>query len=268
MSNTRRSRFKRCPTGKHIQLTARDMAIFWWLHRYRFLRSTQLLAILLPKSPKRLIERLGDLYHETGLLERPKAQWRRFDARYCPVAYELSGKGIKYLSTYGDWPLRAVTFAVKQRGGVTPQFEHAMLIVRSLLKVELETRKDAKQRFVPVDEILSRLPETTNAAKQPLKIPVTIQSSSKLPRLQSPLKTHLIPDGLYGIEYLIEGKKKYRFYALECERSSPAWRSDPAKSSTALKQAAYDALLKCQAFKQQWGIPNLQLHLITDRNRA
>ena len=84
-----------------------------------------------------------------------------------------------------------------------------------------------------------------------------------LPGLRSPLNTHLIPDALYGIEYLIDGQKKYRFWALECERTSPTRRNTSRASSTQLKQAAYDSLIQSRAFQRHWGIPNLKLWLVT-----
>lgn len=97
-------------------LTERDTEILRWLYRYRFLRATQLLTLVRPRSEKRFIERLGDLFHETGLVARPEAQWRRFDARYQPIIYELSGKGLDYLTGQGELPHRAVTFAQSETG--------------------------------------------------------------------------------------------------------------------------------------------------------
>lgn len=73
--------------------------------------------------------------------------------------------------------------------------------------------------------------------------------------------THVIPDALYGIEYLVDGEKRYRFWALECERENPAMRSTAAKSNRALKLATYDALIRSNAHKHYWHIPNLKIHL-------
>ncbi len=35
------------------------------------------------------IERLGDLYHEGGHIDRPRKQWQAINARYMPAVYEL-----------------------------------------------------------------------------------------------------------------------------------------------------------------------------------
>ena len=264
----RRSRFRRTPTGKRLFLTERDLAILRMLHRYRYLRATQLVALLRPKSAKRFIERLGDLYHEAGLIDRPAAQWRRFDARYQPLIHELSPKGLRYLETCGPLPARAVTFARKDRTGTTPQFDHAMTIVDALVEAEIAALAAKDQRFVPVDEILARAPEKTRLAKRPLAIPVTIRPGRHLPALRAAFNTQVIPDALYGIEYLIAGEKRYRFFALECEHRNPKIRSTAKLSSSALKRAAYEAVLQEGSFRDVYGVPNLALRLLEKRVTA
>lgn len=257
----RRSRFRRTPTGKRVFLTERDAEILRWLHRYRYLRATQLTALIQPRSEKRFIERLGDLYHETGLIERPTAQWRRFDARYQPVICELSAKGLQYLGEQGELPDRAVTFAKGERQGTTPHFDHAMMIVDALVEVELSSRDDGT-RFVPADEILDRMPPTPKTAKHPLAIAVNVKPNTYLPAVKTPFTTTLIPDALYGIEHIIHGEKLYRFYALECENRSPRSRSNVKLSSLALKHAAYEALIQSRRYREVWGIPCLELRIL------
>ena len=257
----RRSRFKRTRTGKIIQLTARDIEILRWLYRYRFLRAPHLVALIEPKSEKRFIERLGDLFHEAGLIDRPEAQWRSFDARYQPIIYELSPKGQKHLDELGALPHRATSLARRGKPGSTPQFDHAMMIVDATVDVELETIAAQDQRFVPVDEILARAPDLARDATKPLAIPVTVRPRPGLPDFKAPVSTNIVPDGLYGIEYFIDGEKRYRFWALECENRSPAWRSKTGLSSTAMKRAAYEALIKAGQHRKVWGVPNLRLRL-------
>lgn len=258
----RRSRFKRSPTGKRIFLTDRDVEIFRWLYRYRYLRATQLVALLQPKSEKRLIERLGNLYHETDLIDRPKVQWQRFDARYAPIVYELTLKGTRYLETCGPLPDRATTFARKNQAGITPQFEHATMIVDALVETEIATCSAANERFVPVDEILARMPAVSRQGPRPLSISVTIGPNAHMPALKAPMKTTIVPDALYGIEYETDSGKLYRFWALECENRSPRWRSTARLSSLALKQVAYNALIQSREFTAVWGIPNLALKVV------
>ncbi len=248
----RRSRFERSPRGKTLRLTERDRHILEYLYRYRYLRQDHLTRIFAPKSPKRLNERLGDLFHETGLINRPMLQAPLFDARATPMLYEISNKGVAYLEALHPLPHRAVTFSRRQRGAFSPQFLHTMMIIETVLDIELVAQATPGQRFVPVDEILSRAPDSTQNAKNPLSVPVCFEGRD----------THVIPDALYGIEYERGDGKGYRFFALECERTSPASRSNSTASSSARKRKAYAALIEAQSYKTHWGIPNLELQLI------
>lgn len=258
----RRSRFNRTSHGKRIALVERDIEILSLLYRYRYLRQSQLAAFLKPRSAKRFVERLGCLFHETGFINRPQVQHRHFDSRCTPMIYEISRSGIAYLESPDRLPHRAVTFSQRASRAISPQFLHTMLIIDALVAVELDARSKLSQRFVPVDEILARAPPSTRNARNPLRAPVTLQPSPKYPFIRRRMESHLIPDALYGIEYLIDGEKRYRFWALEVERTSPASRSNANASSTRLKQAAYKSLIKSKGYKTHWGIPNLKLHLI------
>jgi hypothetical protein len=262
----RRSRFSPHRLGKRIVITERDIEILRWLYRYRYLGQPQLIDLLNPKSSKRFIERLGNLFHETGFINRPTVQHRHFDSRCTPMIYEITKAGISYLESSNALPNRAVTFSLRSSRASNPQFLHTMMIIDALIEIELDVSKIPNQRFVPVDEILTRAPESTRQSRNPLRIPVTLKPSPKYPIIRSRMKTHLIPDGLYGIEYLIDGQKRYRFWALECERTSPHNRSSTSASSRALKEASYAALIQSHAYKSHWGIPNLKLHMVDGKN--
>lgn len=259
----RRSRFRRTPLGKRVVPGARDVAILQSLHRYRYLYHHQLLALLRPKSEKRFIERLGDLFHETGLIDRLEVLGGPF-SRFCvPTLYTLTASGYQYLERVGTIPHRAVTFSLRASRSANPQLLHKLMIVRRLVEIELACRASADQRFVPVDEIIARAPCETQSLPNPLRVPVTLRPSKAYPFIRARRDTHLIPDALYGIEYKSKATKRYRFWALECERTSPVARSTVNASSTRFKRAAYDALISSGAFHQHWGIPNLKLDLVT-----
>ncbi len=253
----RRDRFKRTPSGKRLTLTTRDQGILHWLHRYRYLRQDQLVQIFAPKSDKRFIERLGDLFHETGFINRPQVQAPLFDARATPMLYEISAKGVRYLESIDALPPRAVTFSKRSRNSFSPQFLHTMMIIETLLEIELKAQDMPSQRFVPVDEILAKAPQAVRDVRDPLAVPVRIKGKV----------TQIIPDGLYGIEYDQGEQKGYRIFALECERTSPANRSTRKLSSTAKKKELYAALIKSGAFNKHWGIPNLKLNLISRKGQ-
>lgn len=240
----------------------RDREILRWLYRYRYLRQSHLQVLLKPRSRKRFVERLGNLYHETGLINRPAADPGSFDARAKPMLYEITPRGIEWLAALGTLPERAVTFSMQSRRAFSPQLPHTMMIIEALLEIELTAMASGDQRFVPVDEILARAPEATRQSRNPLAVPVALIRNEARANVRKGRDIWLIPDALYGIEYDIDGEKRYRFWALECERTTPAWRSTGKASSTALKQAAYEALITSCAYRTHWGIPNLKLNVI------
>lgn len=55
---------------------------------------------------------------------------------------------------------------------------------------------------------------------------------------------------------------------LECEHRNPKIRSTARLSSSALKQAAYEAVLQEGAFRDVYGVPNLALRLLDNRVTA
>lgn len=262
----RRSRFARNPLGKRIVVSDRDVHILQLLYRYRFLRTPQIVAFLCPRSERRLIERLGDLFHEIALVNRPAVQWHYGDPRCTSVVHELSPKGLAYLREHQLVPQRAVTLSRRSDKGRLQQFPHSMMIIDTLATADLALRDVPGQRFVSADEILARAPETTRNAKNPLAAPVTIHPQKDFPDIRAPWKTHVLPDGLFGIEYRINGKKRYRFWALECERTSPTRRSHARASSLARKHAAYHALIHSRGYKAHWNIPNLKLLVMTQKD--
>ena len=264
----RRSRQKRQPTGKHIRLTERDADILTQVFRYRYLNSKQLIAFLKPQSEKRFIERLGDLFHETGLIGRPKAQWRFADAKCQSVIYELTKHGLTWLTQQGIEPDRVTLFSRRERPGVRVQFEHRLLATKHLVTVELATFENPKERFVTIDEILRRAPETVRDLPNPLAIPITLQPSPAFPELKQPYKVHIIPDAIYGIEKLIDGQRRYRFFAVEAERTSPKKRGQLDLSSTEKKQRLYAELHRQGIALSHLGIPHLRLLLVRPSDRS
>jgi len=97
MNSPRLPRFKRtCARIAPLRLTERDRAIVRLVHRYRFLRSSQI-ASLVGINSQGLLRRLQLLYH-LGFLERPRAQidyYHRGGSR--EMVYGLGSKGTSLL---------------------------------------------------------------------------------------------------------------------------------------------------------------------------
>lgn len=249
----RRLRTKRSPSGKNIKITNRDLEVLRLLYRYRILSSKDIAAHLNPKSTKRFTERLGQLYHDGGFVDRPTEQWNLPKAQYAPIVYSLTTKGKQFLEAEHQLPLKAVVYPANSLGGVRQQFQHSLQISQAICRAELETVSTPHQRFVPIDEIRNRQMAKGKSFK--LEFPVTIPMSKDNPH--SVYRTTVKPDGLYGVEYTETGKKLYRFFAVEIERTSPKRRGSLKLSSTLKKKLAYEVAIKSGSYKEALGVSNL-----------
>jgi hypothetical protein len=260
----------RTPTGKRLHLTERDLEIFQLLTRYRFLRSTHLQALVGGKSSKRFIERLGDLYHEGGYLDRPDAQWQTARANYMPVVYALGRRGTEVLWRYGLERGESSGTSGGTGGRPGRHFQHELMICDILSSIEIGTRADPRLRFVSWPEILARprMPETTRRAAKPLavRVPViyTPPGSENTHRSDRPL----VPDALFGLEYKTRAGKKYRFFALEADRNTlPILRRNLGQSSYLRKILQYREIDKKAVYRARWGLPNLLVLTVTTNER-
>lgn len=264
----RRARTRRHPLGKRLAFTARDLRILQWLYRYRYLDTYSLVALCKPKSEKRFIERLGDLYHETGWIERPAQQWQHGWAFQKTCIYSLSKSGAEHLARNAVLPLSACysSHGVGGRTGPQAQFDHAFATCQFLASQEAETLRVApvswegcspnSTRFVPIEEILNKRQAKYGEASPSLAFPVQLPRTRNAPN--GPTSFSVVPDGLFGLEYRhTDGKHTYRFMALEMERTSPLKRRTLAKSSTFKKLLAYQAALHSRSYQSALGIPNL-----------
>lgn len=255
MDTVRRSRLQPSSTGKRLELTPRDFAIFAVLERYRYLRSTYLHAFAGGLSETRFKERLGDLFHE-GYIGRPPSQWDMAGCRYQPVVHEAAKGSKRALAAHASPCVSPVTFLAAD--GARRQFLHALQICEVLASIELTTIGTPGLRFVSWGEILGKAPAETRMLSQPFRL--TLRGA-----------THaLIPDGLFGLEYLEQRRRTYRFFAVEVDRGTmPVSRSDPRQSSVLGKLRTYDEAIASGLAQRQWGIPNLLVLVVTsDRARA
>src|SRR5689334_1576774 len=123
----RRSRMRRAPTGRRVELSERDIELFNLLTRYRLLRSNFLYAFLGGKSETRFKERLGHLYHEGRYINRPEQQWQFANSRYMPVVYELDVQGEQALRLVGRMEPTSPILR-NGRTGALRQFMHQLMI--------------------------------------------------------------------------------------------------------------------------------------------
>lgn len=237
---------QRSPHGKRTELTARDIEIFRLLGRYRYLRSTFIHAFVGGASVTRFKERLGHLFHE-GYIARPEAQWNFADCRHVPAVYEIGVGARRALAHCGRDHNERVTWLGQH---AHRQFTHAMMICEILASIELAVREHAQLRFVSWSEILSRAPDETKGSDHPFKF--------ALPRCS------VVPDALFGIEYLSDGKQVYRFFALEADRATmPITRLGRDQTSYLQKLLSYREIISQRMHRKRLGIPNLFVLTVT-----
>jgi hypothetical protein len=224
--------------------------MFRLLDRYRYLRSTYIHAFVGGASETRFKERLGDLFHE-GYLDRPSQQWMFANAHCVPVVHELGARARGLLAEEGNDPEPRTYLST----GAHRQFQHAVLICECLAAIELATIGNDALRFIPWSGILARAPETTRNRPMPFKI-------------VCPPHCDVVPDGLFGLEYLTDGKRSYRFFALEIDRETmPVARTSPGRTSYLGKLDAYRRVMEEGLHKTQLGIPNLMVLTVATGKR-
>ena len=88
--------------------------------------------------------------------------------------------------------------------------------------------------------------------------------------METPGAPAVVPDGFFGLEYSVGGRKTYRFIALELDRGTmPVTRSGSGQTSYFGKLSAYRNVIARQAHKFHLGISSmLVLTLTTSKGRA
>jgi len=223
MERKNRSRYKRMPLGKRIALRPRDIEVLDFAQRHERVTSPEIYRFIGTESTK-YRQRLRNIFHELGYLERPTHKRELAALAGKPLIYALSEAGAKVLSA------RRHVHAKPHSGW----HEHLYILTRLTAWFELACRKHGF-RFIHREELFAR-PEATN----------------KQLRMMVSGHPH-IPDDLFGIEYT-DGKKRY--FALEADRATEDLKTIYRKID------AYDAMLQSRAFKD-WGLFNLTVLIVT-----
>jgi hypothetical protein len=244
----RRSRFAgRQPTGKRIILGARDFAVFSALERHGPLPSTYLYAFSKheARNYKGFQQRLTDLYnedctpHHDFYLDRPEQQNASINARYQPITHELTPVGAQALRDHG----------LPQQMWERPNGPYLHRFMTSCLTASLELA--ARERGI---KFLSQC----DIFNHP-KCPASIRSAEHPLGLRHREGT-IIPDQLCGLDY----GGRYRFFAIEADRKTETIVSTRASTKAVAKKLdAYVQVLRNQTYKDVWGIPTLNIMIVT-----
>lgn len=236
----RRCRTRPTSTGKRIAPQPRDLLWFEKLAEHGPLPSSFLLAFAIDThaSEKRAKERLTDLFHEHSTphkgayLTRPPQQFRTLDARYNQLVYDLSPASVA--------ALRACGSAIRPaRSG---PWQHSLMVSCITASIELACNERDDVNYISQSKILSR---AGSGLRWPTKIcdPVTGATYEK----------DLLPDAVFGLEYLTLAGKRYRFYALEADRAT-----EPLRSAQIHRKSFLRHLLQYESYIEGCGY---QVHL-------
>ena len=253
---SRRPRFRR-DAPQPMRLTKDDLDLIRHVARHRFLRSTHLLRLLDNRSPKKLLERLGALYHN-GYLDRPRAQLDYYaTAGSAPIVYAIGNRGMAVLAEFDGLARPKVDWTDKNRTAGRVFIEHTLLTADLAIAFEFSSRRAANVRLIAANDILALAPETTRNAQNPWALPARIIHGDVVHDVR------VIPDKVFGLDFTEVRKRSYFF--VEADRATmPVMRSHPRQTSFHQKILAYLAGAgAANAHGKRFGIGNFRVLTIT-----
>jgi len=234
-------RFQRAAKVAAIRLTERDQKIIRLIHRHRFLRSNQIIA-LIGGSVQNLSRRLQWLFHH-GYLERPRAQLQYYERNGSQtIAYGLGNKSGSLLQ------LNPASWGEKNRAIGRIYLAHALLVSDVMVSLELACRRHGI-RLLHEDEL--NLP-----VEAPLRWRVKLRDGTKL---------GVIPDRVFALEYPDQkGQVQRVYYFLEADRGTmPVVRRQLSQTSFYRKLLAYEATWANKVHQRHLGIHRFRVLTVT-----
>jgi len=253
----RRCRTRPTPTGKRITPQPRDLLWFEKLAEHGPLPSSFLLVFAKDthRSEKRAKERLTDLFnedrtpHKSAYLTRPAQQFCTLDARYNQLVYDLSPASVVALRRSGS----AIRPA---RSG---PWQHSLMVSCITASIELACNERDDINYIPQSKILARAE-------------VSLRWATEIcdPDTGATYEKDLLPDALFGLEYLTSNGKRYRFYALEADRATEPLRSAEIHRKSFLRHLMqYEAYIEGGGYQEHLNLtaPMMVLNVTTSEER-
>lgn len=227
-----------------MQLMERDHEIIRQIHRHRFLRSWQIIA-LVGGSKQQILRRLKLLYHH-GYLERPRSQldyYHTGGSRH--IVYGLGSKSMAVLKErFGIEVKRA---GEKDRAVGKIFLNHEVLVSDIMVAIELACRKSNGVRLIHGDEI--SLPEKVRRLRQPFRW-----------RVNAGMKLTAFPDRVFALE----STNQRAYFFLEADRGTmPVTRSNLSQTSFNRKLIAYEATWNQNIHRRRFGFHRFRVLTVT-----
>lgn len=243
-------RFKRATTVRNITISERDHEIIRLTHRYRFLRSTHILA-LVHGSRQQLLRRLQLLFHH-GYLARPRMQIDYYGTGGSqPIVYGLGNKGAKLLQEKLGIKLPHLRWNEKNQDIRKPFLAHALAVTDAMAALELGIRARHDINLTWHDHFQDR-----KNKPGPWKWRV---------RLNAKVTLGIVPDRVFSIDVKMpDGRTSRSFFFLEADRGTmPVVRKHLIQTSMHRKFLAYHATWRDEVHKTQFGIDRFRVLIVT-----
>jgi len=229
-----------------MQLEERDRRIIRLVHRHRFLRSRQIIA-LLGGSPQQILRRLQLLYHH-GYLERPRAQLQYYEPGGSKsIAYGLGNKGGVLLKQEHGFAIDPHSWSEKNNIIGRVYLEHALLVSDVMTAIEMACRKHGGIRLLYEDQL---------ALQQSFQWRVKISGGTKL---------GVVPDRVFALESPdANGTSQRAYFFLEADRGTmPVTRRTLSQTSFRRKLLAYEATWTQKIHQRHLGIHRFRVLTVT-----
>lgn len=254
----RRCRTRPTPTGKRVSLQPRDLLWFEKLAEHGPLPTSFLIGFTQDthQSEKRAKERLTDLFNEDATkhngpyLTRPPQQFRTIDSRYNQLVHDLAPAALGALKQAGS-PIR------QSRSG---PWLHSLMVGCITASIELACLACKGVRFIPQSSILAR-------ANAELRWPTEIAD----PNTGAVFTKDLLPDAVFGLEYLTDLGARYRFFAVEADRATePTTTGNFHRKSFERHLLQYTEYIEGGGYQEHLSLtaPMMVLNVTTSEQRA
>ncbi|SEN54122.1 Replication-relaxation [Roseovarius tolerans] len=248
----RKSRYTRSKEPSVLVMTTGRTRILEALNRYQFLRTSHIHGLIENTCFNRTQRQLRALW-DAKLIDRPKEQLWAYNGLFNEEIYTLDKRGIEYLQEQ-DKNSETATNLYRGKGTTYRKyFSHSMMICDTLASIEMGSL-GTDVRYIPMSEILAGTDDP-----KPLQLTCTVTHDFG-GRVETSKSKHLVPDGIFGLEYS-NGKKAY--FVLEAENTSTIHPSTLKRSSSFLKKLiGYRDIVKTQVYKEKLGVGNMRVIVV------
>ncbi len=246
----RKPHYVRQPEGGML-LTERDIhGILWNLYRYRFLRSSHLIA-LTGDSPQVILKRLRRLY-DFGCIDRVREPVRFPNGRGSQSKiYTLARPGVEALQRHDVGDQHPITWTRKTNATVTPQISHTLAIAETMVPLEVACRKR--------DDVDYSDPEDIAEGND-------IRWRVNVPGAQHDEIVGVVPDHAFMLHLRAQQKTRHLFLEVDLG-SMPVVRTQMKRSSLYKKILAYSQTYKQGILKARFGIETFRVLIVTTSKR-